>query len=253
MKLAPLQFEIDTHIHTVVSGHSWSSLTDYTTQAQRLGMKGFCLTEHGPAIPNGPPEFLAHTQMMLPDTYEGITIIKGLEADIINFEGRLDVRNSYLEKLAFGIASMHGECLKAGSSGRNTSTYAAVLNNPFVDMLGHTDDPRVPCDLEALVLETKRHDKLIEINNSSLTAHRKNCRSNVLELARLCKLHCVRICVSSDAHWHTMLGNFELAQKLLDEINFPQELIANLYLDGFQAYLKERKKRLIQSAIPGNQ
>lgn len=244
MKLAGLQFEIDSHIHTIVSGHSWSSLTDYIAQAQRIGMKGFCVTEHGPAIPNGPPEYTSHTQMMLPHNYEGIYIFKGLEADILDFDGKLDVRNSYLDKLEFCIASMHSDCIKAGTAQQNINAYAAVLSNPHIDMIGHPDDPRVPCNLEELVLETKKYNKLIEINNSSLTPHRKDCRSNVYELARLCKQHSVRISVSSDAHWHTMLGSFGPAQELLDEISFPPELIANLSLEGFQAYINERRAKL---------
>ncbi|MHB1394890.1 MAG: PHP domain-containing protein [Clostridia bacterium] len=51
MKLYGLQFEVDPHVHTVVSGHSWSTLSDYVAQAKHIGMKGFCVTEHGPATP----------------------------------------------------------------------------------------------------------------------------------------------------------------------------------------------------------
>jgi putative hydrolase len=244
MKLSGIQFEIDTHIHTIVSGHSWSSLTDYIYQAKRIGMKGFCLTEHGPAMPNGPPEFTAHTQLMIPNYYDSIYIFKGLEADIIDFQGKLDVRNSYLKKLDFCIASMHTDCIKSGTSQQTSDIYAAVLSNPNVDMIGHPDDPRSPCNLEDLVLETKKYNKLIEINNSSLTPHRKDCRRNVYELAQLCKIHDVRICVSSDAHWHTMMGSFDPAKELLDELNFPVELIINLTLNGFQDYVKERSIKL---------
>lgn len=244
MNFSDLQFEIDTHIHTIVSGHSWSSLTDYVTHAKRIGMKGFCLTEHGPAVPKGPPEYLPHTQMMLPSSYEGITVFKGLEANIISLEGQLDVRNSYLKKLEFCIASIHSDCITSTTKEQTVGIHIAVLSNPHVDMIGHADDPRVPCDLEGLVLETKKHDKLIEINNSSLTPHRKDCRNNVIELIKLCKQHNVRICVSSDAHWHTLMGSFDLTKELLDEINFPTELVANLTLNGFQEYINERNDRL---------
>jgi len=246
MKFSGHQFEIDPHIHTIVSGHSWSTLTDYVTQAIRTGMKGFCLTEHGPATPNGPPEFIPHTQMMIPSIYEGISIFKGLEADIINFDGKLDVRDKYLMDLEFCIASIHSFSLKSGTSQQNIDAYAAALSNAHVDMIGHPDDPRVPCSLEMLVQEAKKYNKLIEINNSSLTPHRKNCYNNIYMLLRLCMQYCVRICVSSDAHWHTLLGNFGPVQELLDEIGFPPELIANLSLKVFQAYIDERRKRLKQ-------
>jgi len=243
MNLSELQFEVDPHIHTTVSGHSWSTLSDYILQAKQIGMKGLCITEHGPATPNGPPEFTPHTQMMIPQYYEGIRVFKGTEANIMNFDGKLDIRDKYLDGLDFCIASIHSFSLKAGTVDQNTDAYCAVLDKPHIDVIGHPDDPRVPCSLETLVLEAKKHNKLIEINNSSLTPHRKDCRSNVILLARLCMQHDVRVSVSSDAHWHTALGSFGPALELLEELCFPPELIVNLSLERFQSYIDERKAR----------
>ena len=53
-----------------------------------------------------------------------------------------------------------------------------------------------------------------------------------------------RVCVASDAHFHTMVGNVVPLMTLLDELDFPQELIVNLYQERFEAYLQERKARL---------
>jgi putative hydrolase len=244
MNLSELQLEVDPHIHTTISGHSWSTLSDYILHAKHIGMKGFCITEHGPATPSGPPEFTPHAQMMIPDVCEGIRVFKGTEANIISFDGKLDIRDKYLDYLDFCIASIHSFSLKAGTVDQNTDVYCAVLDNPHIDVIGHPDDPRVPCSLETLVLEVKKRSKLIEINNSSLTSHRKNCRSNVILLARLCMKHDVRVCVSSDAHWYTALGSFGSALELMDELCFPPELIVNLSLEGFQSYIDERKARL---------
>lgn len=242
MKYNNYQFEVDPHIHTVVSGHSWSTLNDYVQQALLNGMKGFCIAEHGPDTPNGPPEFTPQSQLMLPDLYKGIRMFKGLEADILDYEGKLDVRDKYLRCLEFCIASIHSFCLKGGSESENTDAYRGVLANPYVDMIGHPDDPRVPCDLEALVLETKKYNKIIELNNKSLTPHRESSE-NTYKMISLCKKHDVRICVSSDAHWHEMLGDFALSAKLLEDIGFPAELIMNESLERFQEYVEERKSR----------
>ena len=57
--------EIDTHTHTVVSGHAWSTLTENVNSARQKGLKGICLTEHGPDMPK---ELLATllSQTMIP-------------------------------------------------------------------------------------------------------------------------------------------------------------------------------------------
>lgn len=243
MKYSNIHFEVDPHIHTVVSGHSWSTLSDYVEHALLTGMKGFCITEHGPDTPNGPPEFTPQSQLMLPDIYKGIRMFKGLEADILDFNGTLDVGNKYLKMLEFCIASIHAFCLKDGTAVENMEAYISVLKNPHVDMIGHPDDPRVPCSLEALVLETKKYNKIIELNNKSLTPHRKNSSENTYQMIKLCKKHDVRICVSSDSHWHEMLGDFAPSMKLLEDIVFPPELIVNYSLERFQQYIEERKGR----------
>ena len=46
MLLKSDQFDLDPHIHTVVSGHSWSTLGEYIDQAALIGLKGICLCEH---------------------------------------------------------------------------------------------------------------------------------------------------------------------------------------------------------------
>jgi putative hydrolase len=238
-------FQIDPHVHTIISGHSWSTVSDYVKQAIQSGVKGFCLTEHGPATPNGPPEFFSHTYHMIPNKIEEIRIYKGVEANILSFDGELDIKDEYLCDLDFCIASIHSFCLTAGDSETNTNAYLKVLSNPYIDMIGHPDDPRVPCDLETLVLATKQQDKIIELNNSSLTAHRKGCQENVIALMKLCKKYAVRICVSSDAHFHTMLGQCLEAQALLDQLDFPAHLIINRDADDFDAYIQAKKIRML--------
>ena len=42
--------EVDTHTHTVLSGHAWSTLNENCIAASSRGLKGLCLTEHGPAM-----------------------------------------------------------------------------------------------------------------------------------------------------------------------------------------------------------
>ena len=58
--------EVDTHTHTIISGHAWSSLTENVASAKARGMKGLCLTEHGPALIGGAPEYTPHSQRMVP-------------------------------------------------------------------------------------------------------------------------------------------------------------------------------------------
>ncbi len=238
--------EVDTHTHTVISGHAWSTLSENVAAARNKGMKGLCLTEHGPALTGGAPGYTPHSQRMVPAIIDGIRVFKGIEANILDTSGRLDIPERYLRLVEFGIASYHNigvDGVAIGNEEENTGAYIAALNVPYIDMLGHADDPDVPCDLEALVLEAKKLGKLLELNNNRIASGIYKA-DRLREYALLCKKHSQRVCVSSDAHFHTMVGNVKPMLALLEEIDFPEELVVNLTLERFQGYLNERAERL---------
>lgn len=235
------QFDLDPHIHTVVSGHSWSTLGECADRAIEIGLKGICLCEHSYTTPSGPPYFIPQPAMQLPEYYKGLRIYKGLEANIVDSTGMLDTPDKYLKYLEFCIASVHLFSYTGDTKEENTSAMVGALDNIHVDMIGHPDGPDAPCDLVEVVMATKKHNKIMEINNCSFNGHRGDCRANLITVVQMCKKHDVRMCVSSDSHFHMMVGDFDLACAFLTEMEIPSELILNYNIEAFDAYIKERK------------
>lgn len=249
MQLSKMTPEVDTHTHTVISGHAWSTLTENCLAARARGMKGLCLTEHGPAIEGGAPSYIPHSQRMLPEVVEGIRVYKGVEINILDHENRIDIPPAYLKFCEFAIASIHTHMFpERDKRDENTATYLEMLRNPYIDIIGHADDPTVPCDFEAMVSQAQKYGKLLELNNNSTTAHRPGSLPSLKRYILCCKARGQRVCVASDAHFHTMVGNVGPMMRLLEELEFPQALIVNLTKERFESYLKERKERL--RAIP---
>lgn len=245
MQLREMIPEVDTHTHTILSGHAWSTLTENCIAAKNRGLKGLCLTEHAPGIECGAPSFIPHSQRMLPDFVEGVRVYKGVEINILDHQNHLDIPPDYLKLCEFAIASIHAHMFpERADREANTNTYLEILRNPWIDILGHADDPSVPCDFEALVAQAKRYGKLLELNNNSTTAHRPGSLPSLRKYILCCKRNRQRVCVASDAHFHTMVGNVTPLMALLDELEFPEELIVNLRQDRFEDYLRERKARL---------
>lgn len=245
MQLSKVIPEVDTHTHTILSGHAWSTLTENCQAAKALGMKGLCLTEHAPGIECGAPSFIPHSQRMLPELVEGIRVYKGVEINILDHQNHLDIPPEYLKFCEFAIASIHSHMFpEKAQKDANTATYEAVLANPYIDMIGHPDDPSVPCDFEALVRAAQRHGKLLEFNNNSTTAHRPGSLPSLQKYILCCKKYGQKVCVSSDAHFHTMVGNVGPMMRLLEELDYPEELIVNLTQARFEQYLSERRLRL---------
>ena len=222
MQLSKMVPEVDTHTHTVVSGHAWSTLTENCLAARARGLKGLCLTEHGPAIEGGAPSYIPHSQRMLPETVEGVRVYKGVELNILDHAGRLDIPPEYLRFCEFAIASIHTHMFpERAKREENTAVYVQMLKNPCIDILG-----------------------LLELNNNSTTAHRPGSLDSLKQYILCCKAHGQRVCVASDAHFHTMVGRVEPLMALLEELDFPPELIVNLTKERFDNYLKERNRRI---------
>lgn len=237
--------EVDTHTHTVISGHAWSTLSENAAAAKERGMKGMCLTEHGPALIGGAPEYTPHSQRMVPPEVDDIRVYKGIEANILNTAGEIDIPDTFLRVTEYAIASFHslgGIGIRIGNRKENTEAYLKLMENPWIDVIGHPDNPEVPCDLEELVLSAKKNDKLCELNNNRI-ASGLYASPGMNELIMLCRKHDQRVVISSDAHFHTMVGNVTAMMKRIDELDFPHELIVNLTMDRFEEYLAGRRKR----------
>ena len=152
--------KVDTHTHSVLSGHAWSTLRDNAAAAAKRGMEALCLTEHAHSIPGAGPFFLVGAQKMLPERIEGIRMFYGVEANIMDFKGGLDTDDKSLFGLEFVIASLHDLCLQPGTPKENTEAYLGSLHHPCVDVIGHMDDRRTPSEFATVIPEAGRLGKL---------------------------------------------------------------------------------------------
>ena len=238
-----MNIEVDTHTHTVLSGHAHSTIMENATAAARLGLKGIVMTEHGAMFPSAPPEININTYRYLPENMEGVRVYRGIEADIIDDEGRVDIREMYLKALDFAIAGQHQLVISPGGMKKDTGAAVAALENKYIDMISHPDQPSYSLDYKTLAKEAARLGKLLEINDQSLT-HRNGAAENAAVLIKWCIRYGTRVCVSSDAHSAYGIGRFGTAIQVLEENGFPEELVVNATQARFEAYIEERAHRI---------
>ena len=113
-----------------------------------------------------------------------------------------------------------------------------------VNVIGHPDDGNYPVDYKKLANVAADMNVILEVNNASFipTTYRINTESNCKEMLKWCKEYGTNVIISSDAHFETLVGRHDLAVKLLEDIEFPQELVLNSDPENFFAILKKRKK-----------
>lgn len=235
-----MELLVDSHTHTVASLHAYSTLTENAVAAHKKGLEAIAVTDHGPAVTGGaaPPFILSSVLRFLPENVEGIRLIKGIEANITDHDGNVDIEERFFACTEFGIASLHVGTMRDGGVVKNTNALIGALHNPYIHVIGHPGEPRFPIDAEAFVKEVGRLNKIVEINNHSFEA-RKGSGENCAKIAALCKKHDVRITVSSDAHSCYNVGVFDYAIAILEECGFPEELIVSANLERFLGFLGE--------------
>jgi len=237
-----MKYALDVHTHTIASGHAYSTLMENAKAASEKGIKVLGTTEHGITMPHSPHIWYFHNYKVLPREMYGVTMLYGTEANIIDYNGKLDMGDSTLDKMDIVIASIHDEVYKVGTTEENTRAIINVMKSGKIDIIGHLGNPSVPVNLEEIVkcaLETK---VLLEINNSSFTTSRLGSHVNCKKLALLCKEYGVRIIINSDAHFCTRIGEFSEAIKMLESINFPEDLIINKEPNDLLKMLKKKGK-----------
>lgn len=235
---------LDVHTHTLASGHAYNTIWEMAKSAREKGLALLGITDHAPQMPGSCHEFYFSNLKAVPRTIEGITVLHGVELNIMDYSGRVDLPDNILREMDVVIASLHTPCIVPGTIEENTSAYIEAMKNPYINIIGHPDDGRYEIDYERLVAAAKETGVLLEINNNSLNPNgfRKNTAPNDRTILKLCREQEVPVILGSDAHVATDIGRHERAEKLLAELDFPEELVVNRSVEALMPYINYGKR-----------
>lgn len=239
-----LSMETDTHTHTVASTHAYSTVEEMARGAARKGLKAIAITDHGPALPDGAHEWHFSNMRCLPPVIEGVRVLHGAEANIVDFDGGLDLPESRLRELDWVIASFHAPVRAPGTPEEHTRAYLSLAQNPLVDVIGHSGGDDYRYDYEKVLPVFKKNRKLVEINSHSFEA-RRGSKENCHRIAIICRDLKIPVVVDSDAHSSWSVGDQHEALEMLREIDFPPELIVNARLATLADWIYQSRKRHI--------
>ena len=236
-----MNIELDMHTHTLASGHAFSTLQEMAKAGGEKGLKLLGITEHTPGIPGTCDPIYFRNLHVEPRQMYGIELMLGAEINILDGEGNLDADEELMRRLDIRIAGIHLLCYKHGTKEENTHGMVQAIRHPYIQMISHPGDGTAQLDFEPMVLASKECGTLLEINNSSLkpTRNKVDARDNNRELLRLCKKYEVPVILGSDAHISFDIANYEYLYPLLQETEFPEELIVNRSVEVFKKSLKK--------------
>jgi putative hydrolase len=179
----------------------------------------------------------------LPPVIHGVRILAGTEIDIVDLDGRLagydatthipglSYADALLNTRDIVIASVHHfEGFRDGSVLDNTRMYCNIASNPKIDIIGHPARSGLRFEADQVLTAAKASGCMIEVNEHSFDSG-EDVISAIRTLAIRCAELGVYIAVGSDAHSSFFVGGFTRALALLEDIGFPEELVANASLE----------------------
>lgn len=234
-----MDYLLDVHTHTVASGHAYNSIMEMAKAGFDKGLKLLGITEHAPMMPGSCNSMYFRNLKVVPRSLCGIEVMLGVELNILDFDGHVDLDAHALQQLDIRIASLHSVCILPGTKEENTKAVLGAIHNPMVDIIGHPDDGIYPLDYKPIVEAAKETHTLLEVNNNSLNpmGARKNTRGNLITMLELCREYGQPVIMNSDAHVFSDVGRRDFSEELIRELDFPEELIVNRSVETFKEYL----------------
>ena len=129
----------DLHTHSVSSGHgSNDTITTMVNKAKSLGLLALGISEHAPATPGSAKESYFRSLALASRSHSGIQLLYGVELNILNQHGEVDLADDVLDGLDYAIISYHLPTCSPMSMEDNTLGYIRAMEHKKVRFIGHT-------------------------------------------------------------------------------------------------------------------
>ncbi|MDR0357125.1 MAG: PHP domain-containing protein [Clostridiales Family XIII bacterium] len=236
----------DLHTHTRFS-HGTGSVEDNVTAARARGIMKIGITDHGPGHllfgvrRRNIPKMRAEVER-LGALYTDMEILLGVEANISNNSGALDIKPSEFKYFDYITAGYHYAAVGAnplsgaikavqnaaehksgidtkGLVRRNTRNIVRALERNSIKILTHPGD-KAPVDLLEIAVVCAKTETLVEIN----TAHMSLSSEDIRTMA----LADVSFIIGSDAHSPGRVGDFVSAVSIALDAGIDMSRIVNL-------------------------
>lgn len=223
--------KIDLHTHTVASGHAFGTVRENVKKASENGIKLLAITDHGPALLGAPREVYFRCGDRMPKIIDGVRVLFGVEANIINEYGDLDLSDEVLKKLDVVMAGLHSGCgYEDQGIEKNTEVLIKAMDNPYLKMISHPYSPKIKVDIEKITKAAIKNNIVLELNASYFFAEKINNKyiwNNIKKMVQILKENNQRILINSDAHSPFEIGEFKNVKDKFEELGINDNDILN--------------------------
>lgn len=241
--------EVDSHSHTVACGHAYSTLADNVKKASEKNLRLLAITEHGPAMPGSPHPWFFYNLRVIPRFFGKVGVLRGVEANIMDAAGTIDVPEDLKNQLDIVLGSLHEPVFSPATKNEHTKAVINAMQSGAIDVFAHGGNPSFPIDFQEVAAAAAACNVLVEINNSSFTTSRKGSEGNCSKLAQAVIKHGGYLTFGSDAHIDRRIGVFDECIAFAAENNIPPERILSTSAISFLRFLEQRGKTSVRDFL----
>jgi putative hydrolase len=227
----------DCHIHTLLSGHAFMTFYEVAGYCAKKRIGLIAITDHGPKISGESIRLALMASSRAPRELSGVKVLWGVEANIMDRQGNLDVEDGILEKLDIVLAQRHYGVGEELSFKAETQAVIAAIRSGRIDVLSHPLTPDY--DIEKVAQAAFNNNVLLELNLSYL---RKQGWKQHRKLVDIHKKANKKLIVNSDAHFLEEIGDDSLLRQNWDNLGMDEDLI--ITKSELLLFLKNRRQQL---------
>jgi putative hydrolase len=228
----------DLHIHSNHSGHAYGSIYDIIEEARRKKMEMIAITDHGPSMAgtSGPIHFYMGNRKPV---YDDIQLLWGIEANLIDAHGTLDIPEGAESRLDLVILGIHPftQFDDLGKLKNTNSLIKAIEKNPCINFMAHPMHYYVEYEFEPVWDAALSHNVFLELNLSYLTRYSRDNGAEFKTLVDYVKKNNTKLIVNTDSHFLHEIGDDSMLTKYRDKIGLEDSLILNNDLDELKKSL----------------
>ena len=235
-----MQILADYHTHTKYS-HGKGTIEENVLEAISKGIKTIGISDHGYkhlayGIKLNDIYKMREEIDKLNEKYSNIEILLGMECNILDCHGNIDIHDKIIENCDYIMAGYHFASTPTSlksmlnhcnnymiknekSKEYNTKALINAMRNNDIFIITHPGD-KGEVYIEEVAKIAKTTDTRLEINSSH----------GFLNANQLMKIKNIgnKFVIGSDAHIPQNVGNFDLAMKIIKEANLDLSLIENI-------------------------
>ena len=232
----------DLHTHSIASGHALNTVYEMVREAKKKGMGLIGIVEHGPSMQGAPHDGYFWVSDQLDELYE-VRVLLGIEANILNENGEIDLNGELLAKQRVVIAGLHARTpYKTNNLESNTAAIIGAMQNPLVQIISPPNRTDFPIDIEKVFQEAYRTQTLLELNNKTFIeqASHEGFLEIYKRLIDLSRRYGHPLIAGSDAHVAKKIGEDSGIVATCEKIGLIKNILIN---NRPEELMKWKKKR----------